>query len=40
MMWWLRLANYALLRWRGLALVLLLMLINVGLNVLSPVLSL
>lgn len=34
--WWLRLARYALVRWRGLAFVLLLMLINVGLNVLKP----
>ena len=36
MMWWLRLAHYALGHWRGLALVTLLMLINVGLNVLRP----
>lgn len=34
--WWLRLAHYALPHWRGLAFVLLLMLINVGLNVLKP----
>lgn len=36
MMWWLRLARYALARWRGLAFLLLLMLINVALNVLKP----
>lgn len=35
-LWWVRLARYALVRWRGLAGVLLLMLINVGLNVLKP----
>jgi ATP-binding cassette subfamily B protein/subfamily B ATP-binding cassette protein MsbA len=35
-LWWLRLARYARVRWRGLAFVLLLMLINVGLNVLKP----
>ncbi|KAB8335206.1 ABC transporter ATP-binding protein [Scytonema tolypothrichoides VB-61278] len=34
--WWLRLARYARVRWRGLAFVLLLMFINVGLNVLKP----
>ncbi|KYC37139.1 multidrug ABC transporter ATP-binding protein [Scytonema hofmannii PCC 7110] len=34
--WWLRLVRYALLRWRGLVFVLLLMLMNVGLNVLKP----
>ena len=36
MMWWLRLAHYALAHWRGLAFMMLLMLINVGLNVLKP----
>ncbi|MGV0106882.1 Multidrug ABC transporter ATP-binding protein [Nostoc sp. DSM 114160] len=35
-LWWLRLARYALVRWRGLIFVMLLMLINVGLNVLKP----
>ncbi|MEH2171308.1 ABC transporter ATP-binding protein [Nostoc sp.] len=35
-LWWLRLAGYALVRWRGLAFVLVLMLVNVGLNVLKP----
>lgn len=35
-LWWVRLVSYALVRWRGLVLVLLLMLINVGLNVLKP----
>ncbi|WP_414513067.1 ABC transporter ATP-binding protein [Nostoc sp. PCC 9305] len=35
-LWWLRLARYALVRWRGLTFVMLLMLINVGLNVLKP----
>ena len=35
-LWWVRLLSYALVRWRGLMLVLLLMLINVGLNVLKP----
>lgn len=34
--WWLRLGPYALSRWRGLTFVLLLMLVNVGLNVLKP----
>ncbi len=35
-LWWLRLAHYALAHWRGLTFVMLLMLINVGLNVLKP----
>ncbi|MDZ8093590.1 MAG: ABC transporter ATP-binding protein [Nostoc sp. DedQUE05] len=35
-LWWLRLARYALVRWRKLTFVMLLMLINVGLNVLKP----
>ncbi|MBD0385466.1 MAG: ABC transporter ATP-binding protein [Nostoc sp. C3-bin3] len=35
-LWWLRLARYALVRWHGLTFVMVLMLINVGLNVLKP----
>ncbi|CAA9578747.1 Efflux ABC transporter, permease/ATP-binding protein [uncultured Synechococcales cyanobacterium] len=35
-LWWLRLTPYTLAHWRGLTFVMLLMLVNVGLNVLKP----